>query len=175
MTGLVELLAYASGVSACVACIAAIVYICWWAFARKGRRATSRSLDARLRFEAIWGIVLALPLGLGLMALAASFSAQPLAAAGLVLVAVAFFAIPVAALRGFRLPPVVRWVPAGVAFSIGTPLAALTFYVVVPVLWYIAGCMVAVRFALAARAAEPAKSTVALPVRERHSTAAGGN
>jgi hypothetical protein len=160
VTGLVEVLSYASGVSACVACVAAIVYMCWWAFARNGVRATSRSLDARLRFEAIWGIVLALPLGLALLALAASLSAQPLAAAGLVLVAVAFFAIPVAALRDLRLPPGVRWVPAGVAFSIGTPLAALTCYLVVPVLWYVAGCMVAVRFARAVRARDAERTFV---------------
>lgn len=149
MTGALEVLMWVWGISACVACVAPIVYFCWWAFARRGRRATPRPADAQLRFEAIWGIVLALPLGLGAFVAAASWEAQPIAASALVVVTVAFFAIPVAALRGRRLPPVVRWVPAGVAFSIGTPLALLAvlglFLVALP--WYVAGCMLAVRFA----------------------------
>jgi len=160
VTWLRDVLLYAWGVSACIACVAGIIYICWWASARRGWRALERSGVARTRFEAIWGIILALPLGLGLVVGAASLAAAPSATApraaqltgavALVSVTVAFFAIPVVALRGRRVPPAVRWVPTGVAFSIGTPLAVLAvFSVPFAVPWYVAGCMVAVRFARA--------------------------
>ena len=176
MTRLLDVLVNAWAVSAYVALVAAVVYICWWAFARRGRRAMARSVRARLRFEAIWGIILALPLGLGLLVEATSLKEQPLGAAALVMVAVAFFAIPVAAMQGRRLPAWVRWAPAGVAFSVGTPLALLSVYVLfVPVPWYVAGCMVAVRFARAARAADPTKPAVVARVRERHTKAAVGH
>lgn len=167
MEGLGEALLAAWLVSEVAVFVLSLVYLSWWGFYRDGERAQARSANARVRFEAIWGMILALPLPLLVLG-AVSF---PGTDAWLVAIAVAacvgFYAIPVLALLGRRLHAWARAVPAIVAIgtaplvtlavAIGYEFNPLAILVALLLAFgcginYAAACIVSVRFARAVAA-----------------------
>ena len=139
----------------------------------------SDSLSHEVRYEAIWGIVLSLPLALGVLTVVAEPGIHPLVIALGVFAVVAFYAIPVLAILGRQLPRFVRWLPAAIAIS-AVPLILVYFLVtgwdwlsvVIVIIFgaglgvgYAADCMVAVRFArvVAERDAAEWQESLGLP------------
>jgi hypothetical protein len=171
MMGIYEALSMALVVSCVVAGVGSVYYVAWWMWARRGARTLSRSAQAAVRREAVWGIVLALPLSLLILTSVSQPGGYWWAVVLGVVGVAAFNAIPVAAIQGRRLPKFVRWIPAAIAIAL-VPLLMLAstlsddfgwFYLLILFVFaaglgaaYAADCIVAVRFARAAREVERA-------------------
>jgi len=147
-------------------------YVSWWVFARDAPRARARSPQQRVRFEAIWGMCLALPLPWTLLVLTSRPDAPAWHAMFAVVASMAFYAVPVLAICGLRLSAAVRWIPLVVAAA-GLPVVPAWVFPQVAwstglipswsdvgflfasgigiavVLGYFADCLVAIRFARA--------------------------
>lgn len=153
-------------VSALLALPASVAYLVWVRATRDSVRTRARSLEAGARVEARWGMALAIPPALLLLAGATS-AGVPIAVAMLLGLAVAaFYCIPLAVVMGRDIPTFARWVPSAVALPItllivllSVPIMAsagslgfIVLAIAIPRGW--ASCLVAIRFAQAVRALE---------------------
>lgn len=160
MTGLSEALFNAFLVSLGVDVIASITYLVM--VSSRERHAEAHDSDGDVRFESIWGMILALPALLVVLALVCAPGAEWWS--GLLLLAVlAMYAVLALALSGRKLPRWIRAYPAFVAigtvpllFLVGlTTYYALIWLILFPfvgtrlVVGYVADCRVGLRFSRA--------------------------
>ena len=162
MTGLYEALTMALIAACFLTGLGSVYYVLWFAFRRRDARAKVRSLDGWARREARWGMLMASPLLFAVLTAAATPGTWWWASLLCVVAIGSFYAIPVLAFRGVRLRTAIRWLPAAVVGPTVPVLLAVSaaegdLYGVLFMFTfgsglgfgYLAGCMVAVRFARA--------------------------
>lgn len=160
---MVNILTIAWLVSVATDLVASIVYLVWSKW--RAGRASTRAAD-HVRFEALWGMVLALPALLAVLATTVDSESRSPWSLLLLLGVTPLYALPVLALVGRKLPTAARWYPAVVAIGalpVSVVLGAAAGYGVfwliffVPIatrlgVGYAADCLVSLRFARAVSA-----------------------
>lgn len=142
--------------------LASIVYLVWSGL-RAHRAGLPRSPQSEVRFEAVWGMVLAAPALIFAVGGATASGGSPWLSALLLVALAMVYAPPVLALARVHLPKPVRVAPATVAIAAVPTLVLWGSIAYGDVLWfimfsfvvskagvgYVADCMVGVRFARA--------------------------